>query len=88
MKRKLVLVSPHPPGNVGEEDVSVLSQMPLSLAYLKTLTPENRWDVDIIDEMREPALNADETDLAFGGADLTRQSPRQHPHGALGRGVV
>jgi len=37
--KRLVLISPHPPGNVGEENVSVLTQMPLSLAYLKALTP-------------------------------------------------
>jgi radical SAM superfamily enzyme YgiQ (UPF0313 family) len=78
MKRKLVLVSPHPPGNVGQENVSVLPQMPLCLAYLKTLTPEDRWEVDIVDEMQEPALNADETDLTFGGADLVAITAMSH----------
>jgi radical SAM superfamily enzyme YgiQ (UPF0313 family) len=81
--KRLVLISPHPPGNVGEENVSVLTQMPLSLAYLKALTPED-WDVDIIDEMKEPVLTADGTALTFDGADLvgitamSHQAPRAY----------
>lgn len=78
MKRKLVLISPHPPGNVGEENVSVLSQMPVCLGYLKALTPEDRWEVDIIDEMNEPALNPHGTDLAFDGADLVGITAMSH----------
>src|SRR5262249_59299805 len=81
--KRLVLISPPPPGNVGEENVSVLTQMPLSLAYLKALTPGG-WEVDIIDEMKEPALTADETGLTFDGADLvgitamSHQAPRAY----------
>ncbi len=66
--KKLVLINPHPIGNVGEENVSVLNQMPVNLGYLKTLTPK-QWQVDIIDETQEPAIN-DEGDITFGGADL------------------
>lgn len=43
--------------------------MPVNLAYLKALTPAG-WDVDIIDETLEPALNEEGTNLTFGGADL------------------
>ena len=66
--KKLVLINPHPIGNVGEENVSVLNQMPVNLGYLKTLTPKH-WQVDIIDETQEPAIN-DAGDITFGGADL------------------
>lgn len=66
--KKLVLINPHPIGNVGEENVSVLNQMPVNLGYLKALTPKH-WHVDIIDETQEPAIN-DAGDITFGGADL------------------
>ena len=66
--KKLVLINPHPIGNVGEENVSVLNQMPVNLGYLKILTPKH-WQVDIIDETQEPAIN-DAGDITFGGADL------------------
>ena len=66
--KKLVLINPHPIGNVGEENVSVLNQMPVNLGYLKTLTPKH-WQVDNIDETQEPAIN-DAGDITFGGADL------------------
>ena len=56
--KRLVLIQPHPPGNVGEENVSVLNQMPVNLAYLKALTPPD-WEVDIIDETQEPVLSPD-----------------------------
>src|SRR5215510_15595935 len=62
---------------VGEENVSVLTQMPLSLAYLKALTPAG-WEVDIIDEMKEPALTADETAPSFDGADLVGITAMSH----------
>lgn len=78
MKKKLVLISPYPPGNVGEENVSVLSQMPVCLGYLKALTPEKDWEVDIIDETLESALNPQETDLAFEGADLVGITAMSH----------
>jgi len=83
VKKKLVLISPHPPGNVGEENVSVLNQMPVNLAYLKALTHDG-WEVDIIDETQEPAITADGADICFGGADLvgitamTHQAPRAY----------
>ncbi|HHT9106410.1 MAG TPA: B12-binding domain-containing radical SAM protein [Candidatus Wujingus californicus] len=66
--KKLVLINPHPIGNVGEENVSVLNQMPVNLGYLKALTPKH-WQVDIIDETQEPAID-DAGDITFGGADL------------------
>jgi radical SAM superfamily enzyme YgiQ (UPF0313 family) len=81
-KRKLVLVNPHPKGNVGEENVSVLTQMPVNLGYLISLTPEH-WDVDIIDETQEHAID-DNDNLAFPGADLvgitsvSYQAPRAY----------
>ncbi|MEK7732972.1 MAG: cobalamin-dependent protein, partial [Planctomycetota bacterium] len=67
--KKLVLINPHPIGNVGEENVSVLNQMPVNLGYLKVLTPKN-WNVDIIDETQEPAVDEATGDITFGGADL------------------
>ena len=33
--KKLVLINPHPIGNVGEENVSVLNQMPVNLVILR-----------------------------------------------------
>lgn len=66
--KKLVLINPHPIGNVGEENVSVLNQMPVNLGYLKALTPKH-WHVDIIDETQEPAIDG-AGDITFGGADL------------------
>ncbi len=67
--KKLVLINPHPMGNVGEENVSVLNQMPVNLGYLKVLTPGN-WQVDIIDETQEYAIDVNTGDITFGGADL------------------
>jgi radical SAM superfamily enzyme YgiQ (UPF0313 family) len=67
--RKLILINPHPIGNVGEENVSVLNQMPVNLGYLKTLTPSN-WEVDIIDETQELAIDAKGENLCFDKPDL------------------
>ena len=67
--RKLILINPHPKGNVGEENVSVLNQMPVNLGYLKTLTPDS-WDVDIIDETMEVVLDEETGKLNFPDADL------------------
>ncbi|MEE8190991.1 MAG: cobalamin-dependent protein, partial [Candidatus Scalindua sediminis] len=67
--RKLILINPHPIGNVGEENVSVLSQMPVNLGYLKTLTPNN-WEVDIIDETQELAVDEKGENLLFDKPDL------------------
>ena len=92
-KRKLVLINPHPIGNVGEENVSVLNQMPVNLGYLITLMPEH-WEVDVIDETTELALDAD-NQLAFQGADLvgitsvSYQAPRAYAiaHACKKRGI-
>ena len=67
--KKLVLINPHPIGNVGEENVSVLNQMPVNLGYLKVLTPKH-WQVDIIDETQELAIDENTGDITFGEADL------------------
>jgi len=67
--RKLILVNPHPVGNVGEENVSVLNQMPVNLGYLKTLTPDG-WEVDIIDEVMELVIDEETGELNFPDADL------------------
>lgn len=81
-KRKLVLINPHPIGNVGEENVSVLNQMPVNLGYLITLTPEH-WEVDVVDETTELALD-ENNQLTFTGADLvgitsvSYQAPRAY----------
>ena len=66
--KKLVLINPHPIGNVGEENVSVLNQMPVNLGYLKVLTPKH-WQVDIIDETQGLAID-DTGNITFGEADL------------------
>ncbi|OOP54944.1 MAG: hypothetical protein AYP45_17590 [Candidatus Brocadia carolinensis] len=65
--KRLVLINPHPIGNVGEENVSVLNQMPVNLGYLKVLTPKH-WQVDIIDETQELAIDENTGDITFGGA--------------------
>ncbi len=66
--RKLLLINPHPIGNVGEENVSVLNQMPVNLGYLKSLTP-SEWEVDIIDETMDLAID-DDGNLNYPEADL------------------
>lgn len=67
--KKLILINPHPIGNVGEENVSVLNQMPVNLGYLKAITPDG-WDVDIIDETMELVLDENNGKLNFPDADL------------------
>ena len=52
-----MLINPHPPGNRGEEDIKVIVQMPLNLGYLAALTPRDEWEVDVIDEAIEPAID-------------------------------
>jgi len=78
---KVMLINPHPPGRRGEEDISVIVQMPLNLAYLKALTPEH-WEVDVIDETIEYALdeNGEPTfDADFVGiTSVTYQIPRAY----------
>jgi len=68
MKKKLVLINPHPPGHMGEECLRVIVQMPLNLGYIAALTPDD-WEVDVIDENIEPALDA-RANLTFRDADL------------------
>jgi len=53
---KLMLINPHPPGRKGEEDISVIVQMPLNLAYIAAMTPDH-WEKDVIDETLELALD-------------------------------
>lgn len=78
---KLTLINPHPAGRFGEEDIRVIVQMPLNLAYVAAHTPED-WEVDLIDETRECAL--DENDQLTFDADLvgitslTYQAPRAY----------
>lgn len=79
--KKLVLIHPYPRKHFGEENVSVIVQMPLNLGYISAMTPRDEWEVDIIDEVIEPAIDKG-GNLTFGNADLvgftglTYQSPR------------
>ena len=79
---KVVFVNPHPPERHGEESISVIVQMPLNLAYLAALTPQDEWDRDLVDETVELAL--DEHGEPIFDADLvaitslTYQSPRAY----------
>ncbi len=66
--KKIVFINPHPKGNVGEENVSVLNQMPVNLGYLAAMTPPG-WKFDIIDETQEDAVD-DNGNITFGKADL------------------
>lgn len=81
-RRKVVFVNPHPPERHGEESISVIVQMPLNLAYLAALTPQEEWDRDLVDETVELAL--DEHGEPIFDADLvaitslTYQSPRAY----------
>lgn len=81
--KKVVLIQPYPPDHVGEENVAVIVQMPLNLAYLVALTPREQWEVEVIDETIEPALDED-GNLTFGHVDLvgltglTYQAPRMY----------
>ncbi|MGR3318184.1 MAG: B12-binding domain-containing radical SAM protein, partial [Candidatus Anammoxibacter sp.] len=68
--KKMMLISPHPPGRHGEESITVIVQMPLGLAYLSALTPGDNWEFDVIDENMELALNESETDITFEPVDL------------------
>ncbi|MGI9592357.1 MAG: B12-binding domain-containing radical SAM protein [Myxococcota bacterium] len=79
---KLMLINPHPPGNRGEEDIKVIVQMPLNLGYIAALTPRDEWEVDVIDEAIEPAIDENgklnfEADLV-GITTLTYQAPRSY----------
>ena len=77
-----MLINPHPPGNRGEEDIKVIVQMPLNLAYLSALTPKDEWEIDLIDEAIEPAIDEHgklrfDADLV-GITTLTYQAPRAY----------
>ena len=80
--KKMMLINPHPPGRHGEESISVIVQMPLNLAYIAALTPDN-WEFDIIDENIELAMD-ENGELTFDNVDLvcitsvTYQSPRAY----------
>ena len=81
-RRKVVFVNPHPPERHGEESISVIVQMPLNLAYLAALTPQETWDRDLVDETIELALDARgepifDADLV-AITSLTYQSPRAY----------
>lgn len=80
--KKLVLINPHPAGRYGEEDIRVIVQMPLNLAYIAAYTPRDEWEVDLIDETQEAAVDADgnltfEADLV-GITCLTYQATRAY----------
>jgi radical SAM superfamily enzyme YgiQ (UPF0313 family) len=82
MKKKLVLINPHPAGRFGEEDIRVIVQMPLNLAYVAAHTPRDGWEVDLIDETKDPAVDAAgqltfDADLV-GITSLTYQAPRAY----------
>ena len=79
--KKLILINPHPAGRHGEEDIRVIVQMPLNLAYIAAHTPDH-WEVDLVDETIEDALDA-QGDLRFdadlvGVTSLTYQAPRAY----------
>ena len=82
---KLMLINPHPPGNRGEEDIKVIVQMPLNLGYLSALTPKDEWEVDLIDEAIEPAIDDDgncaSTPISSGSprSPTRRRGPTRSP---------
>ena len=89
MKKKLVLVNPHPKGRFGEEDIRVIVQMPLNLAYLAAHTNRDEWELDLIDETSEPAVDENgnltfDADLV-GITALTYQAPRAYEVAAAAR---
>ncbi|MCQ4574301.1 MAG: radical SAM protein [Candidatus Brocadiales bacterium] len=67
--KKLVLINPHPQDHFGEENISVLVQMPLNLGYLAALTPKD-WEVEVIDECIEVAIDGDTGDFTFDTSDV------------------
>jgi radical SAM superfamily enzyme YgiQ (UPF0313 family) len=82
MKKRLLLINPHAAGRHGEEDIRVIVQMPLNLAYVAAHTPRDEWEVDLIDETQEDALDEND-DPAFdadlvGITALTYQAPRAY----------
>ena len=81
--KRMVLIHPYPDKHFGEENISVIVQMPLNLGYIAAMTPREQWEITFIDETREPALD-DDGNLTFGHADLvgltglTYQAPRAY----------
>jgi radical SAM superfamily enzyme YgiQ (UPF0313 family) len=81
--KNLVLINPHPEVHYGEENISVLVQMPLNLGYVAALTPKD-WTIDLIDETLEWAVDPKTGEFRFNGADLvgitavTYQIPRTY----------
>src|SRR5262245_21099413 len=67
--KRLVLINAYPEKHFGEENISVIVQMPLNLAYIPALTPGEEWEVDVIDETLERAVDA-QGNLTCGRADL------------------
>jgi radical SAM superfamily enzyme YgiQ (UPF0313 family) len=84
--KRLVLINAYPDKHFGEENISVIVQMPLNLAYIAALTPRDEWEVDIVDETLERAVD-ENGNLTFGHADLvgitgvTYQAPRMYEIG-------
>jgi len=83
--KKLVLINPHPQEHLGEENISVLVQMPLNLGYIAALTPKD-WDIDVIDECIETAIDGKTGDITFdptgvklvGVTAVSYQAPRAY----------
>ncbi|MFQ5957491.1 MAG: B12-binding domain-containing radical SAM protein, partial [Candidatus Brocadiales bacterium] len=67
--KKLVLINPHPENHFGEENISVLVQMPLNLGYVAALTPRD-WEVDVIDECIEWSVDPKTEELKFDTTDV------------------
>ncbi len=81
--KRMVLIHPYPAKHFGEENISVIVQMPLNLGYVAAMTPRDEWEIELVDETRERALD-DKGNLTFGHADLvgltglTYQAPRAY----------
>jgi hypothetical protein len=77
--KKLVLIHPYPEKHFGEENITVIVQMPLNLGYIAVMTPRDEWEIDFVDEVQEKALD-DEGNLTFGHG--SRWPHRPHLSGA------
>jgi radical SAM superfamily enzyme YgiQ (UPF0313 family) len=81
--KRMVLVHPYPDKHFGEENVSVIVQAPLNLGYVAAMTPRDEWEVELVDETREKAVD-EHGNPTFGHADvvgltgLTYQAPRAY----------
>ena len=80
----MMLITSHEPGRMlfGTECKNKNIMLPLNLAYIAALTPDN-WKIDIIDEKAEPAID-DLGNILFDSVDLvcitvvTHQAPRAY----------